>query len=454
MAWSMKHFAKISILILSLVCLVVMLAGCDTYEPQSNADDAQRYYNDKYSVSESVDESHGLGNYSLFGYNYSGSEYVMSDGVSVVYIDSEGVFRDNRQAAEIELATREFAERELRAIPGALTPVEIASVGGYVMFETYKGEGSCWAARYDGDIEAFLQAEWPKLDLQTHYSGSNYADGRFSYMMAYDVAQADSLEESYLQLGKYFDLGYVELAVVNPETFVEEQTGLFDDGVAYTVSFKGDSPESMKAVRFKPVFVKLVDGIEISSATPGVTLSEGDLRFEVLDDGFWKLHVTGEAAAHEGTMEYYVRNDAGQDITRVDGIDRFTRVCNAGEHVETSSLIDGRTYHLGDAAAIKPWIEIENMSSDRMTVRYHTYFKDQISHVDLRVIGLARKDGSTTFQSTEFPSRIVGDTSDGWLCTVDVPKGAKPDNSLSFQFTYDGDKDAIVQIQEDVALPV
>ena len=449
----MKISVRIATIVLLLACLCVVLVGCDEYKPQSNENDAQRYYNDKYNASASVSESHGLGNYNLFGYSYRGMEYVMSDGTSVVYLDDEGVFRDNRQAAEIEQAAAAFAERSLQAIPGALTSVSIQSVGGEVYYETYKGEGSCWATRYEGDIAAFLSAEKPALSLDMHFSGSDYANGRFSYEMAYDSTAVSGLEDAYLELGNYFDIRSITLAVVDLATFEEGETGLFDEGLVYTVDFNGDSPDAVKAVHFKPVLVRLTDGATISSATPGVTLKEGDVRFEARDDGFWVLHIAGEAAAHEGSMSYYVRNDGGPDITRVDGIDRLTRVCNAGEHVNTTALIDGCVYYLGAATDIKPRIEIENLTSNRMVVRYHTYFKDQIKNPTLKVIGLARKNDSSTYESTSFDARIVEETSDGWRCTVSIPSGAKSDNKLYFQFTYEGDKDISVQIEQDISLP-
>ena len=145
--------------IAALVCACIAIAGCQSYEPQSSEDDALSYYQDKYGGKASVAESHGLGNYQLFGYSYSGMEYIMSDGTSVIYRDGEGKYRDNRQSAEIQEAAKSFVEGKLAAIPGALSPIEVESVGDYLGFETYEGEGFCWHTRYDGDIEAFLQDE-------------------------------------------------------------------------------------------------------------------------------------------------------------------------------------------------------------------------------------------------------------------------------------------------------
>ena len=128
-------------------------------------------------------------------------------------------------------------------------------------------------------------------------------------------------------------------------------------------------------------------------------------------------------------------------------------ICKDRGYTRTSRLYNGTVYYLGDSTIIKPYIEIEGLSGSRMTVRYHTYFKDQIKNVKLRVIGVARKENATTYESTEFPSSVVREMSDGWQCVVDIPKGARADNTLSFQFTYDDDKDVSVQIQQDVTLP-
>lgn len=135
-----------------LLSLVPYLVGCKQYEPQSNVRMAAAYYRQKYGDKIGVSEHHNLGTYALFGYSYSGTEYVMEDGVSVIYVDDEGVFKDNRQAQQIENDVTAFAQEQLGAIPGALTPIEIDSVGQDVYFETYEGEGACWHAYYDGDV--------------------------------------------------------------------------------------------------------------------------------------------------------------------------------------------------------------------------------------------------------------------------------------------------------------
>ena len=441
--------------IAALACMCVAMAGCNSYDPQSSEDGAVRYYQDKYTGKASVAESHGLGNYQLFGYSYSGMEYIMSDGTSVIYLDDEGVYRDNRQSSEIQEAASAFVKGKLADIPGALTPIELESVGYEDSFETSEGEGVFWHARYDGDIESFLQEEKPPLVIRDYYSGADYGEGRFSYSVAYDEAQADGLEDAYLGLSRYVDLKWTALAVVDRETFEArgDALSLFDDGLRYTVSFEPDSQGGCKAVRFKPVFVKLVDGIDVSSATAGVTLKEGDVRFVDKGDGFAECRVSGEAAAHAGEMSYYIRNDSALGIVKVDGIDRFDKVCDPFEHLDYRKFYDGATYYIGDVSVIKPRIEIESVTDDKVVARYHTYFKDQIRNVSLKVIGSASEDGSgkiSTFVSTEFESRIIGETDDGWLCEVAVPEGARPDNTLYFQFTYDGDDDVSVQIEQPV----
>lgn len=444
--------------IVALACACVSLVGCDSYEPQSSEDEVLRYYQDKYPGKASIKESHALGNYQLFGYSYGGMEYIMSDGASVIYIDGEGVYRDNRQSSEIKEAAAGFVEGKLAEVPGALTPIEVESIGHAVGFETYAGEGPCWHTRYDGDIEAFLQEERPPLSLKGHYSGSGTGEGRFGYSVAYDEAQADGLEDAYLDLSRYVGLDWTTLAVVDRQAFEEYGDGLslFDEGLRYTLSFKQDPSGSCKGVRFKPAFVKLLDGMTISSSVPGVTLREGDVSFADLGDGFYACRISGEAAAHDGEMTYYLLNDSDVGIVKVNGIDRFDKVCDPHEHLEYRKFYDDATYYIGDLSVVKPRIEIESVTGDKVVARYHTYFKDQISSVSLRVIGSASKDGSgniSTFTSTEFESRIMEETDDGWLCEVTVPEGARKDNTLCFQFTYGNDKDVSVQIEQPIMLP-
>lgn len=451
-----KHIVVIAV-IAALVCIGIAMAGCNGYEPQSSEDGALQYYQDKYYGKTAIAESHGLGDYHLFGYSYNGMEYIMADGTSVVYYDDEGVYRDNRQTAEIQQAAVAFAEDKLAAIPGAVTPVQVERVGSNPHFETYDGEGVCWHAYYDGDIEAFLQEEQPSLILENHYSCEVHADGRFYYSVAYDESQAADLEDAYLALSRFFDIRPVTLAVVDRSAF--EASGgaltLFDDGLRYTVSFNGDSASGVEAVREKPAFIQVRDGIEVSSSTAGVTLKEGDLRFIPTEDGFTECRISGEAASCD-TMSYYIHNDTDATILKVNGIDEFSLVCDPYQHRDYCTLSDGGVYFIGDKSAVTPQVEIESVTADKVVARYHTFFKDQISNVSLRVIGSASKDGSgniSTFTSTEFKSRIVGETDDGWRCEVAVPEGARKDNTLCFQFTYDNDKDVSVQIEQPIVLP-
>ena len=452
MAWRRIAGALMAALLLG-ACLFV--AGCNDYEPQSTEDEAARYYQEKYQSDAKVEESHGLGNYNLFGYTYSGMEYIMSDGVSVVYLDGDGMFYDNRQTDEIEPVACAFAEKKLAAIPAALTPVDVESVGQEPLYETYDGKGICWHTRYDGDIEAFLAQERPHLFLASHAGGASYSEGRFWYEMAYDTMYEAGLENAWLEIARYFSIDGIELAVVDTAAFEaagEEGLSLFDDGLRYTVTFREENGQTV-AKRFKPVFVKLFDGATISSMTAEVTLQEGDVSFEPLDEpGFYRCRVTGEAAQHEGGVEYFIRNDSANGITLVNGVDRLSEVCDPYEHRNYCKLYNDETYYLGDKSTITPWVEVLSVSADKVRVRYHTYFKSQIGTARLRVIGSAKRQNGTTWESTEFPSRIVGETDDGWLCEVDVVSGARPENTLHFQFSYDGDKDVTVQVEKDIQL--
>ena len=439
-----------------LLCACVLFAtlavvGCDSYEPESTESGALAYYQDKYGVHAQVADSHGLGSYALFGYSYHGMEYIMSDGTSVVYFDDEGVYRDNRQAAEIQENARAFAENALSAMPEATVPAVVLSVGNELGEETYEGDGICWHARYDGDIGAFLQEEMPPLVLQDNMSGEDYAEGRFVYNMAFDEASAQAVEDALVSLSRYFDMRRVDAAIVDAQAFEPSGSSLFDDAVRYTISFTGETAGASLAVHFKPVFVALAENATISSGVAGVTLAEGDVSFAGGVGGFCLCRISGEAARADD-MQYYIRNDSDHDIIEVVGLDRFRTVCSAHEHRCWCTLTDGATYYLGDADDIVPRVEVESVSADKVVIRYHTFFKDRIKSVRFRTIGLAQRDGSGTYETVSFDSRIVRETEDGWLCEINVPATAKPDNELALQFSYNGDKDVTVQIMQDVKL--
>ena len=114
----MKRCVAILVLAVCMLCTLLAVAGCEHYEPESTEAQAASYYQEKYGERVKVADAHGLGNYALFGYSYIGMEYVMEDGASVIYLDHEGLFRDNRQTQEIGEATRAFAEEKLAALPG------------------------------------------------------------------------------------------------------------------------------------------------------------------------------------------------------------------------------------------------------------------------------------------------------------------------------------------------
>ena len=445
-----------AILTLILAGAALSLLGCDKYEPQSTEEEAARYYQDKYQEKVEVSDSHGLGNYALFGYSWGGTEYLMSDGTSVIYLDDTGSFSDNRQAAEIDAAAQGFAGQVLGGIPGALTSLDIERIGSIPSFETYEGGTSCWSTRYDGDIGDFLQTERPLIQFPYRSSSEEYVEGRFGYSVAYDKAQAAGLDEAYLDLARYFDLSRVTLAVVDPGAFSAGGLTLFDEGLLYTVSFKDKGSGKTEALHFKPVFVEVAPGVTVSSGTPGITLEEGDVTFgphDQLGDGYYRCRIRGQAKEQGEDMHYLIRNDSPAQIVRVYDLDQFTVVCDAYQHTDWGSLVNGATYYLGDSSRIRPWIQIESVTSNKLVFSYHTHFKDQIKKVKLKVIGFAYKDGSTSSETVDFESRILQELDDGWRCEVKIRDDARPDNTFYFQFTYNDDEDVSVQIQEDVQIP-
>ena len=444
---------KALIIILAAAALFAVLAvGCDRYEPESTDDGAFEYYEGKYGTGATVVDEHGLGGYALFGYTYHGMEYMMSDGFSVVYLDGGGRFYDNRQSEELQRLVSDFTVQRIEAIPGALTEPTVRSAGEYVGYETLEGEGTFWHVRYDGDIESFLLEEHPQVYLESHYTRPASSEGSFSYAMAYDSAQAEGLEEAYLDIARYVNIGGTTLAVVDRDAFGDGELSLFDEGLRYTVDIKVNDDGEAEAPRYKPVFITLADGIRVSSGTAGIELAEGDVSFEPLGDGFYRCHVGGEAGRNSGKMSYVIFNDSSDDILHLLGIDRLQKVCPAGQHNEYCNLYDGETYFVGDKDIVCPRVEIESATPDKVIARYRTHFKDQVEKVSLRVIGMAEVDGPY-YQSCLFDSRIVEELEDGWRIEVDVRDHAKPDNTFAFQLTFNGEEETSVQVEQEVSIP-
>lgn len=450
---------RLMLMMAALLCGCLMLYACESYEPESTAEDATSYYQEKYGSSATVTDSHGLGNYSLFGYSYHGMEYIMSDGVSVVYNDYEGEFRDNRQGDEIQQAVDDFARAELEKIPGALTSLELVEVDGEVGAETYEGTGPCWHTRYDGDVKAFLLQEWPSLYLGYHFSGQTMQKGRFGYGMAYDQQQVDSVEEAYIELGRYFNLSSITLAIVDPVAFEQAGEGdaglsLLDEGLVCTIEFFGDSPGEFRAVRYKPAFIDVLEGLQLSSAQRDIALEDGDITFTSRGHGFYRCAFSDALLQSGATLECYIQNDTAQGITQLLGVDSFWPICRLGETQAWAKFENGALYYFGDPDDIRPYVEVESITADKVVFRYHTFFKKAITHAELKVIGMAYREGTNTAESSAFESRIVEETEDGWLCEVEVREDAVPSNTLYLQFTYDNADDVSVQIEQPVEFPL
>ena len=433
------------------------LVGCERYEPKSTLQQAEEYYRQKYSCNAKVVDSHGLGSFALLGYTYSGTEYKMSDGCSVIYVDGEGVFRDNKQEEEIKSAVFAYAQERLQGIGGALTDVEVEAIGLPPFQETYSGTGICWHARYDGDAEQFLKEERPLLQLAYHKSGSTVEEGSFSYQMAYDAA-SKGLEDAYVKLGQCFDISNINLLVVDKQAYEEhaksEDLTLFDDAVHCVMSFEKNDEGTFEAKRLKPSFIRVSDGIEVSSATPNITLEDGDISLTSQESGFvtWDLSEAAEKKIGSTYMHYFVRNHTDDWIIWVTGLDRFLTICEPHQNTNDAQPSDGDTLFIGNKNDVLPQVEITDISNGVIKAKYHTVFKESIHDVKLTVIGMGYKDDNISSESTLFPSRIAGETKDGWLLEVEIPQNAVPNNCLNFQWIYNDDRTISTQVRKEVQL--
>ena len=434
------------------------LVGCERYEPKSTLQQAEQYYRQKYNCDARVVDSHDLGSYALLGYSFSGSEYIMSDGCSVIYTDANGEFSDNKQEKEIKDAMFAYVQERLQSIDGALTDVEVEAIGLPPIQDTYSGEGICWHTRYDGDAEAFLKEEHPLLQLAYHKSGSSVEEGSFSYQMAYDAAASQGLEDAYVELGQYFDISHISLLVVDRQAYEEhaeaEDLTLFDDAVHYVVSFEEKDEGGFEAKRLKPSFIRIANGIEVSSATPNITLEDGDINLRSRAFGLvsWDLSEAANKKIGYNSMRYYVRNTTDDWIIWVTGLDQFRTICEPHQFANDAPFSNGDTLFIGNKNDILPQLEITEINNDILRAKYHTVFKESIRDVKLTVIGMGYKDDNISSESTLFPSRIVEEAKDGWLLEVEIPKNAVPNNTLNFQMTYNNDKTISTQVRKDVQL--
>lgn len=220
------------------------------------------------------------------------------------------------------------------------------------------------------------------------------------------------------------------------------------------MSFDKNSAGTFEAKRLKPSFIRIANGIEASSATPGIALEDGDVNLRRRALGFVSWDLSEAAANRLGTSElhYYVHNNTTDWIYKVEGIDKFQLICEPRQHVHYAQINNGDVLYIGNKDNILPQVEITEINNGVLKATYCTVFKESISDMRLTVIGMGYKDNNSGSESTLFPSRVVGETKDGWLLEVDIPKNAVPNNTLSFQVSYNGDKDVSTQVKKEVQL--
>ena len=431
----MKKTARL----LSLAFLILLLGACrPKYVTASSEEGAIAYYRAKYGETVAVREAHGLGNYSLFYYVYGGYEYIMEDGVSVIYLDGDGDYSDNRQTSEIEEAALSFAGTLLRdTIRGNLTPVEAVTIGWPVPFETYRGEGNCYRTFFDGDIEAFLRKERPALRLAPCPVKDRY------YADVFYESGAEDVEGQWEKISGYFDIDGTVVSVVERGYFDEaKDAGLsaYEPGHLYAVKF--DTEDGRFRARKKVIrFVEATEGLWVDSEVFGVELRDGDVRLEPAGDGAYELSFADGIDQRLLEGSFTVRNETEKDFYANRETDVYTPVCAAYETREYRSLAPGR-YYFGDIREAAPSVEVTDITPEGARVIYRSRHLSEIDRVELRVI--AMKKNGTVWTSAEIKTKKVSQTADALEYRMIFDKDVKPtDNSFSFQFTYteNGKKD-------------
>ncbi len=411
-------------LTLTAAALSALLFGCDKYETKASEKDALKYYEEKYGVKTSVQESHRLGNYGLFGYSWSGMEFMMDDGTSVIYDDHTGIYSDDRQSDQIEQDCTAFAEALIsHTVSGNLTQPEVESVGMKVSWETYKGKPYSFHEYYDGSAEAFLAAYKPALIMKP-----NYGKGDFLADIIFD-SDEETIRSFMEELGQWFRIDYLTFVSMDKKYFEEHPDGgmsKYDTGFRYYLHSETADGKLLIHKR-EYLFHQIMPGIYVSADEDDLVLKKDDIQF-VQTSGEYRKTVFSSSLPD--TLNVILRTENDMRIYSYEDTDVYRRI-NPHALQQGVLLKNNEILYCSWACEDLPDIQISDLNASGMNVKLITVHEDEFDDADLTVIGFKYKDGH--WETVGFDAERMNGSLQ-WHVPFDTD--TRPDNEFHFYFKY------------------
>ena len=300
------------LIILASALAAALLSGCrSAKESEDLKRDALRYYQKKYGLKDvTVTDSFKAGNPGLFGYiSVTDMAYVMSDGNSVYWNDTDKTFSDSAQANEINRAFR------LNVLAPALTvytsPLKMTDCSlNRTDMESF--DECVFTAYYDGDVEAFLRKEKPEI------SGLTVA------VQTDDRDTCGKETEAFYGSLNGLVTGWTEVFMLSEgldgltgSSWYPDWHGTNVTGKAY-LDFRQDHKEEIRW--YLQNYVEIYGGIRVTSTKYGFVLGGGDVALEqigtcadlqkIIDEAYEALPVDAEENKNGGYMKKDRRHES------------------------------------------------------------------------------------------------------------------------------------------------
>ncbi len=306
-----KRFPLLKVVsVIGLVITAAGLSGCA--EDRKHYDTVQKkalsYYRKKYNDRKvTITESYKAGNSGLFGYiGVKDRAYVLSDGYSVYWNETEQTYADNRQAEEIASAF------ETEIMRPALTEFGVPlSYSEYSLNRTdMESYDECvYTSYYDGDLRKFLQAENPAMSHLTIELEEN------------DSVDIEGKINAFHETLSTWVRGFGTINVLRKDRgFVPGNKDLpYRRIVDAEMSEQAQITFGNKIQWYRQIYIEVFDGVYMMSNKADLTLEEGDIVFEeagtceqlqkLLDEAYYGMPVDAEENKKGGYMVHDQRHE-------------------------------------------------------------------------------------------------------------------------------------------------
>lgn len=408
---------------LILFFILLYLCGCsEHYETQSSKEGAISYFQNKYGYKLDVVEDYLLYQPSpLWGSNKFGWVYLLSDGTSVIYLDSDKKYRDDKQGEEIENAAMEYAYKLMNEIfKSQAEKITINFIGDKYDAYSYKGKEFAFIDYYDGDIGKWLK----KNKLYLNYESLSYNK------ICVDLKKEEALDALY-NLSFYFDISNLELISAKRsyyESVSSSDFSRYDQNVRFQVYARKDKNNNLKYyVRDNSCF-PLNNELSVINDTYNYTIEKNDITIESIGNDYYILHLADNLKRKKNLNIILKNNNLKKNIYMYKDVDQFHSLVESFDfsYTYTFKIKDGMILYYNFESDEIPSISVSNIYKNGFVVKYNTKHFNKIKKLDLKV-------SINIYDADEYIKKIkkIDDTT--WHVILN---GNIPDDELNFWFNF------------------